>query len=198
VYERFTSGSGISFWNFSEGFNSLIINCTFSKNKANQGWVVRGETGVCTLINCIVWGNLGYHPTIDPSATVSFSNIQGGFDGEGNIDNDPIFIEDSLFYQLAKGSPCIDTGSNEGTLADIQNIKRPQGHGYDMGASEHHEFVILSSHNIQECNNNNTLELSWIFPKNNIVGYSFLLDHSSQTIPEPDVNLSYTSTVKDF
>ena len=50
---------------------------------------------------------------------VSFSNVEGGFDGEGNLHDDPVFVEGPVgaYYlsHIATGqlvnSPCIDAGS---------------------------------------------------------------------------------------
>ncbi|MDP7246795.1 MAG: hypothetical protein QF389_09500, partial [Planctomycetota bacterium] len=38
---------------------------------------------------------------------ITYSDIEGGWEGEGNIDTDPLFNED---YTLQAGSPCIDAG----------------------------------------------------------------------------------------
>jgi len=44
---------------------------------------------------------------------ISFSNINGGWEGEGNIDADPLFCApDSGDYSLAENSPCLGTGEN--------------------------------------------------------------------------------------
>jgi len=43
------------------------------------------------IINCIVWGNL--YGQIWGSPEVTYSNIQGGWPGEGNINADPCFAD---------------------------------------------------------------------------------------------------------
>ncbi|MCD4654575.1 hypothetical protein K8T06_11680 [bacterium] len=74
---------------------------------------------VISVKNSIVWpGSLieGYNVTFN----VTYSNIQGGFTGFGNIDVDPLFVHGPLgaFYlsSIAAGqqqdSPCIDAGSD--------------------------------------------------------------------------------------
>ena len=43
--------------------------------------------------------------------SVNFSNIQGGFEGDGNLDLDPIFCDSgSGDFSLAINSPCIGSG----------------------------------------------------------------------------------------
>lgn len=49
-------------------------------------------------------------------ATISYSNIEGGFPGEGNIDADPLF--EAGTYHLLPGSPCIDAGNTDLLPAD--------------------------------------------------------------------------------
>ncbi len=96
--------------------------------------------------NCILWENTpdqiynGF-----PSAplfrfTVRFSNVDGGYDGIGNIDEDPDFLDpgnDS--YLLGERSPCIDAGTLDGApVSDMLGVPRHVGMGCDMGA---YEFV---------------------------------------------------------
>jgi hypothetical protein len=65
-----------------------------------------------TVTNCILWGDLPdeiYNTVSNP--IVTYSNVQGGFTGEGNIEEDPLFVSFHGFdYLLARGSPCIDAG----------------------------------------------------------------------------------------
>ena len=81
---------------------------------------------------------------------MTYSCIQGGYIGEGNINQDPLFVAphgpagpDGLLgtsddgLQLQSGSPCIDTGTPSGAPAlDILRMDRPRGVGFDMGAYE--------------------------------------------------------------
>lgn len=103
--------------------------------------------------NCILWGNEatdGPQIFLSPYsfALVSYSDVQGGWPGEGNIDADPYFIELGYWadindpniivepnhpsaiwvdgdYRLRIGSPCIDAGMDAGIYEDIDGNVRP-------------------------------------------------------------------------
>ena len=58
--------------------------------------------------------------------TISYSNVEGGCEnipgvicGEGNIDEDPMFVDfDNGDFHLLEGSPCIDTALNDALPSD--------------------------------------------------------------------------------
>ncbi len=85
------------------------------------------------LINNIIWGN-DYQPDYiffvgyGANLTTSYSDIQGGWSGIGNIMADPLFVDTANgdFY-LMPGSPCIDTGDPASPLD-------PDSTRADMGA----------------------------------------------------------------
>jgi hypothetical protein len=54
-----------------------------------------------TLTNCILWGNT--FSQVSGDAIISYSDIEGGFPGEGNIDIDPCFV--NLGYWDTNGTP---------------------------------------------------------------------------------------------
>ncbi len=88
----------------------VIRGCTFVANTVEgQGGGIYYEGA--SIANCIVWGNS--EDQIAGSGTVSWSNVQGGYSGEGNIDLNPRFIDPANGdYRLGDGSPCIDAGNN--------------------------------------------------------------------------------------
>jgi hypothetical protein len=50
-------------------------------------------------------------------ANASFSNVEGGFPGAGNIDLDPLFLDAAGGdYRLLPGSPCVDAGDPTSAL----------------------------------------------------------------------------------
>jgi len=79
-----------------------LTNCTLSGNCAGDctGGICSFKS-IVTLINCILWGNS--QPHISGDVTISYSNIQGGWGGEGNLDADPLFVR--LGYLDSNGTP---------------------------------------------------------------------------------------------
>jgi GH43 family beta-xylosidase len=76
------------------------------------------------------------------NAVVSYSNVQYGYQGEGNISSDPKFVGNGD-YHLKQISPCIDSGASDNAPStDIEGNSRPKGGGYDMGAYEYDGFPI--------------------------------------------------------
>jgi hypothetical protein len=121
-----------------------IINCTIADNIARQwaGGFYTATFSFPELVNTIIRDNqaLNYQNLFcsgDDSIYISFSDIEGGWEGEGNIDADPLFTDPINWnYQLSWAnwplsdstkSPCIDTGSPETALD-------PDSTRADMGA----------------------------------------------------------------
>ncbi len=67
-----------------------------------------------------------------------YSLIEGGAEGEGNLDADPEFVDSSADnYHLQPTSPCIDAGDPKTSVTDdIDGDVRPQGEAPDIGADE--------------------------------------------------------------
>ncbi|RLC49624.1 MAG: hypothetical protein DRI23_08840, partial [Candidatus Cloacimonadota bacterium] len=68
-----------------------------------------------------------------PTSDITYSDIQGGYTGDGNINDDPIFVDAangnySLTWNSDDKSPCIDTGDPNQLYND------PDGTRADMGA----------------------------------------------------------------
>jgi len=147
------SGGGGVYCNDS---SPTIINCIISGNDATSG---SGGGGVqCisnsspTLINCILWNNTPDEIYLgsDASATVTYSDVQGGWPGEGNIDAAPLLVDpagdDNIIgtedddLRLLGNSPCFDTGNNAAVptsvVTDYDGNPRIINGKVDMGAYE--------------------------------------------------------------
>jgi hypothetical protein len=148
-----------------------LTNVTFSGNSANVGGGggMLNDNSSPTLTNCILWGNTAYSGSqiynSSSTPTVTYSDVQGGYPGTGNISADPLFVDadgpddivgtldDNL--RLRVGSPAIDAGNNTavpaGVTTDLDGNPRITGAAVDMGAYEvgdlYHVFLPLVSRN---------------------------------------------------
>jgi predicted outer membrane repeat protein len=68
---------------------ATITNCTISENKA--GGLYNWHNSSSILVNCILYDNTPDQINGD-IPTVTYSNVQGGWAGLGNIDTDPCFV----------------------------------------------------------------------------------------------------------
>ena len=75
--------------------NIMVTNCTFSGNSAKyDGGGMANHSSNPTLTNCILWNNTALtDPQISGNGTVLYSDVEGGWPGEGNIDDDPHFVQ---------------------------------------------------------------------------------------------------------
>jgi len=129
--QAYSYGGGMS----CNSSDSNITNCTFTENSATKGKTIacnspgqRRQSDII-LTNCILWDDGNAIWKNDRSTvTIFYSNIKGGWEGEGNIDADPLFSDfDNGDYHLKsqagrwdpvseiwmideETSPCIDAG----------------------------------------------------------------------------------------
>ena len=115
-----------------------ITNCVFTSNTgATGGGIYDINSSAPVVENSIVWGNTNGAISGD-TPTVTYSCVEGGWAGTGNISDNPLFVSAPDDLHLQAGSPCIDTGTADGAPAeDIEDTARPQGAGFDMGAYEY-------------------------------------------------------------
>ena len=117
---------------------AVFYNCTLSGNASQDPG---GGLSSANVVNCIVWGNSP--DQIAEAQGVSYSCVQGGHDGEGNIEADPVFFRnaepgpDGLWgtsdddygnLRLSPGSPCLDAADNtavpDGVTVDLDGGPR--------------------------------------------------------------------------
>lgn len=132
-----------------------LTNCTFSNNTAGDigGGLYNQVAGYPVLTNCIVWGcspdAIGVHP-YSGGVIATYSDIAGGWPGEGNIATDPYFTDAPAHdVHLLPNSPCINGGDDGAPLLpdeDFEGEPRIQQGRVDMGADE--------SPYIRDCNDN--------------------------------------------
>jgi len=127
-----------------------IENCIISENYSNYGaggvsfWNESTE-----VLNSLIWNNEGGNFYCDNDwlgVNVTININSDSCDAYGNINNDPMFIDQTEFdFQLMESSPCIDAGSNDlvNTIKDFnQNYRIWNANNYDtsyvdMGAYEY-------------------------------------------------------------
>lgn len=131
-----------------------FINCTITGNNTpgDGGAIYNGLTTSVTLTNCIVYGNTGDGEVSDDSVksptTITYSDVQGGYPGTGNIDADPLFFDVAAGdVRLLAGSPCIDAGNNAAfpgaITVDLAGDPRFVHNRIDMGAYEYQLIAAL-------------------------------------------------------
>ncbi len=108
---------------------SLLENNTIVNNTALIGGGVRSVGFNPEIINCIVWGNDAQNGSqIYGTADVQYSDVEGGWPGTGNIDEDPNF-DDSSYFVLNYHSSCVDKGHPDAQYYDVED---PQHLGYAL------------------------------------------------------------------
>ncbi len=132
--------------------STTVINSTFIDNRAELGGPTIANLTMSTaeITNSIIWDS-GADPIHDENepTTITYSAVQGGYDGEHNIDDNPLLDTD---YGLAQGSPCLDNGNNDRLpqdehdldsdgdtaepIPDLAGKERIQNETVDMGAYE--------------------------------------------------------------
>jgi hypothetical protein len=131
-----------------------IVNSTFTNNSAGYcGGGIHNEDSETTIINAILWDNTASEGNeihnFDSTVSVTFSDILGGYNGNGNIGIDPLFVDsENGDFHLQGDSPCIDAGTPDTTGLNLppydfdgnERIFDGDGNGMaivDMGAYEY-------------------------------------------------------------
>ena len=176
VFSRNSAYAGGAFCSRTTA-NPIVTNCTFADNYATSsgGGILSHFNSNPKVTNCIFWGNISGDGSqiqdAEPPISVTFSCVQGGYDGEGNIDADPRFVASSSAnqgggqegldtvstvigdYHLQADSPCINTGDDmalpEGITTDFEGDERIAQCRIDMGADETPHLGVDCNGNVQ-------------------------------------------------
>jgi len=113
------------------GYPLTFINCTFVNNEATErdAGAIFDNNGNSLIRNCILWNNKAkrqstneiYNSPVLPGKTdVTYSDVHGGWAGEGNIDADPLFVNTANSdLRLQTNSPCRNTGRDHPLLSSL-------------------------------------------------------------------------------
>ena len=100
-----------------------VVNCTLSGNEASSvgGAMYFSRSGNAVINNSILWANTPDQIVLGgASVIVRYCDVQSGWSGTGNIDDDPLFVDPgSADCHLSSGSPCIDAADNTAVPAGI-------------------------------------------------------------------------------
>jgi len=103
IFSGNSSERGGGIFNLQRNGGLSISNCTFSGNSARFGGSGVYSYSEMAVINCIFWSNLNPAIIDEAAVTITYSDIQGGWPGEGNIDTDPCFVDSG--YWDPNGTP---------------------------------------------------------------------------------------------
>ena len=111
-----------------------IVNCTFTNNEATQrhAGALFDNMGRAVVRNCILWNNraalagageIYNHPRDGVPTSVAFSDVKGGWPGEGNADADPLFVDPvGGDYRLQSASPLGAAGNRNALPPDVADL----------------------------------------------------------------------------
>ncbi|MCD4820428.1 MAG: hypothetical protein K8S23_17245 [Candidatus Cloacimonetes bacterium] len=154
-----TANEGASIYYFGDDVGSSnLVNCTLSENNAsvNGGAIFCNDWANPILSNCILWNNLPNEICINNgSVSATYSDIEGGWTGIGNINSDPLFVDPANYdFQLSYGSLCIDSGNPTSPLDS-------DGTRNDMGAIFLDQSIISAPTNVLISYSPTTVSISW-------------------------------------
>ena len=130
---------------FNRQSSPTLVNVTIAGNHTGTrgGGLYNWETTYPTMTNTILWGNTAdvgdnqIYNRDGAAPVITYSDIEGGYNGTGNIDLDPWFENEYNDLHQRANSPVIDAGTNIGCPAlDLDGVTRPIGTTCDMGAYE--------------------------------------------------------------
>ena len=183
-----TNNTGVSGGGIFVDHNSNVIltNCTITQNTADdQGSGITMYNSSATFNNTILWGNnttnveqMGIN---NSSLTITYSDIEGGWEGEGNIAADPLFCNpDSSEYTLTENSPCIGTGENGVNIGAL-----------GVGCVDNIAPEVPTGLLVWEADE--SIELSWNESPDNDF-YYFILEKSTDSVFADYVSILTTNT----
>ena len=180
-----SDGGGIYLYKTSPAY---VTNNTISGNTAGSGGggIHSFDSALIYITNTILWNNTA--PTgpemLGGNPVVTYSNVKGGWTGEGNIDADPLFVDPAAGdFHIAFDSPCRSAGTRDAFFFPGTDFEGDPRIGLfalpDIGADEFHTHLYVNG---TASNGSSATGVIIGWPKTNPV----LLISGSGILPEPD------------
>jgi predicted outer membrane repeat protein/parallel beta-helix repeat protein len=143
LFAENSAGEGAAIYNDTYD-SETVLNSTFSGNVATTtAGAIYDEYSDPTITNSIVYGDgpdelVGY----DSAPSVTYSDVQGGYSGTGNLNVDPIFFNPAAGeFGLTVNSPVRGLGNPSAVpsilMTDLAGNPRMTASDVDMGAYEY-------------------------------------------------------------
>ena len=138
--------------------NTIIENNTICNNVVDfgHGGGIYSNTLNTCVVNTIIWNN--YPDEIAETLTITYSDIQGGWTGIGNIDADPLFADTANgdFHLTWENfpipddtkSPCIDAGDPASPLDPDSTIADMGAYFFDQVATSIDPPVVQGNYKL--------------------------------------------------
>lgn len=158
-------GGGIYNNSSAHQFTNVTLVNNYAAGTSTGGGIYNFRSAAnVSFINSILYGNLpNQYADNGGVMVITYSDVQGGYSGTGNINNNPLFVNPVATqdkptpggdYRLTATSPCIDTGLNDAVISPIIYLKDLDGFQrifdgdenatatVDMGAYEYQQNTL--------------------------------------------------------
>ena len=151
-------------FSLSNGSNAIMTNNTIANNESTNStsYLMFLMNSIPIITNSIIIDNGVINFPSTPEIT--YSCVTGGFAGEGNIDEDPLFVAptegDGTDYNgliaswwLQVGSPCIDAGNPDAMYNDTDGTRNDMGayggpNGMELTDSDDNTVDVIAVNSI--------------------------------------------------
>jgi hypothetical protein len=115
----FASGNGGAIWCYDAPLD--VLHATLVENSASGGAAIESAQGLAVVRNSIVYANLSFSsPAISGGPVVTYSCVEGGYAGAGNVSGAPLLADPSTGdFTPGSGSPCLDAADSSALPAGL-------------------------------------------------------------------------------
>jgi hypothetical protein len=143
---RATTNSGDAMYLFPSGTGrAVIVHTTIASPTVSSGQAIAVGAGTVNITNTIIASHTVGINRVGGTVTQNFNlfsgntnNTQGTITSGANSFMGPAVFQNPALndYHIITGSAAINKGTNVGVSFDFDNLPRPKGAGYDIGAFE--------------------------------------------------------------